>query len=149
MVTRLREAGHELGVHTFDHGHAWRISTATAIADIDAGYEAAAPWVAPDGVFRPPHGKMTIATWRALRRRGARVCWWTVDSGDTWAELPPVSRVVEQVRSAGGGVLLMHDFDREPDRERFVLETTEALLQLAAREGFRVMTVSELFSASR
>ncbi|NLT61955.1 MAG: hypothetical protein GXX88_15000, partial [Candidatus Hydrogenedentes bacterium] len=48
---------------------------------------------------------------------------------------------------AGGGVVLMHDFDRGPEREAFVLETTGLLLDAAAREGLNVMTLSELFSS--
>ena len=138
-------AGHDLGVHTFNHGHAWKLPSKEAIDDIDAGYTAAAPWVPPNGLFRPPHGKLSFATWRALRKRGARICWWTVDSGDTWPTLPPVQRTADLVLRAGGGVVLMHDFDREAERDTFVLDTTESLLKTARQDGFRVMTLSELF----
>jgi peptidoglycan/xylan/chitin deacetylase (PgdA/CDA1 family) len=144
-VELAHRAGHDLGVHTFDHGHAWKLSSRAAIEDIDRGYEAAAAWVPPDGLFRPPHGKVSLATWRAVRKRGARICWWTVDSGDTWPTLPPVERSAELILRAGGGVVLMHDFDREPERDVFVLKTTERLLEVARKEGYRVMTLSELF----
>ena len=70
-----------------------------------------------------------------------------MDSGDTWAALPPAQRTVDAVVRAGGGVVLMHDFDRGPEREAFVLETTGLLLDAAAREGLNVMTLSELFSS--
>ena len=145
-VDFVREAGHELGVHSFDHRNAWQ-GRGDAVKDIEAGYAAAARWVKADGLFRPPHGKLSYGTWRALRRRGARICWWTVDSGDTWAELPPPERTVEAVLRSGGGVVLMHDFDRGPEREAFVLETTGLLLDAAAREGLNVMTLSELFAS--
>ncbi len=138
-------AGHELGVHSFDHRNAWQ-TPGDAVADIEAGYAAAARWVGVDGLFRPPHGKLSYGSWRALRRRGARICWWTVDSGDTWAELPPPERTVDAVLRAGGGVVLMHDFDRSAEREAFVLKTTERLLEAAARESLTVLTLSALFS---
>lgn len=145
-VDVVRAAGHELGVHSFDHRNAWQ-GPGAAVKDIEAGYAAAARWVGADGLFRPPHGKLSYGTWRALRRRGARICWWTVDSGDTWAALPPARRAVDAVVRAGGAVVLMHDFDRGPEREAFVLETTGLLLDAAAREGLNVMTLSELFSS--
>lgn len=144
IVELAYSAGHDLGVHTFNHDHAWMVSAREAVDDIDAGYAAAAHWVAPDGLFRPPHGKVTWATWRALRKRGAPVCWWTIDSGDTWDPLPPVERTVSLMTAAGGGVVLMHDFDREVERERYVLETTERLLDATKREGLRILTMSEL-----
>jgi len=144
-VELAHRAGHDLGVHTFDHGHAWKLTSRAAIEDIDRGYEAAAAWVPPDGLFRPPHGKVSLATWRAVRNRGARICWWTSDSGDTWPTLPPFERSSELVLRAGGGVVLMHDFDREAERDVFVLKTTERLLEVARKEGYRVMTLSELF----
>lgn len=144
-VELAHRSGHDLGVHTFDHGHAWKLSPRAAIEDIDRGYEAAAAWVPPNGLFRPPHGKVSLATWRAVRKRGARICWWTVDSGDTWPTLPPVERSAELILRAGGGVVLMHDFDREPERAGFVLQTTEELLKVARKEGFQILTLSELF----
>lgn len=147
-VDLVQAAGHELGVHSFDHCNALKTEGARAVADIEAGYAAAARWVPSNGLFRPPHGKLSFATWRALRNRGARICWWTVDSGDTWAELPSPQRTVDAVLRAGGGVVLMHDFDRGPEREAFVLETTRLLLEAAKREGLRVMTLSELYDQS-
>jgi hypothetical protein len=39
----------------------------------------------------------------------------------------------------------MHDFDREPERAGFVLQTTEELLKVARKEGLQILTLSELF----
>ena len=60
--------------------------------------------------------------------------------------MPPPERTVDAVLRAGGGVVLMHDFDRGPEREAFVLKTSELLLDAAAREGLTAMVMSELFS---
>ena len=147
-VEKAHAAGHELGVHTFNHGHAWKLPTKDAIEDIDRGYVAASNWVPAQGPFRPPHGKLTFATWKALRKRGTRICWWTVDSGDTWQTLPAVEHASKRVHRSGGGVVLMHDFDRGQARETFVLETTECLLRTARAEGLRIMTFSQLFAES-
>lgn len=141
----LHSAGHELGVHTYSHYHAWKTFPSRAVNDINAGYRAVSRWVPPDGLFRPPYGKLSYSTWRALGRRGARICWWTLDSGDVWPALPSSRKVVDATVGEGGGVVLLHDFDRSPERHTFVLETTEMLLQAAHREGLNVMTLSEVF----
>ncbi|MCC6795770.1 MAG: polysaccharide deacetylase family protein [Candidatus Hydrogenedentes bacterium] len=145
-VDMLAREGHELGSHSYDHLHAWKSDTGRVLEDIDAGFNSVSRWVKPDGLFRPPHGKVTFTTWRALRKRGSRICWWTVDSGDTWPVLPTPQSIVDRVLRAGGGVVLMHDFDRGPDREEFVLKTTEALLVAAKSEGFRILKFSDLIT---
>jgi hypothetical protein len=71
-----------------------------------------------------------------------------VDSGDTHEVPPDPATVVERVRRGGGGVVLMHDFDREDatasERAGFVLQTTERLLDCAAKEGLRTCRMSDL-----
>jgi peptidoglycan/xylan/chitin deacetylase (PgdA/CDA1 family) len=149
LLDRAVAAGHELGCHGYDHVNARDCAPGSAEHDIELGYAALAPWVEPQGLFRPPYGKMSSESWRVLRRRRAPVGWWTVDSGDTVLDTPSVAPVVAAVARAGGGVVLMHDFDRiprEPERERFVLELTTALLDLARRRGWTVSTLSEVLA---
>jgi hypothetical protein len=120
---------------------------------MDAGYRTLAPWVSPAGLYRPPYGKTTLATWWAARRRHARLAWWTVDSGDTHAVLPAPQTIVEAVRRDGGGVVLMHDFDRSPQtraaRHAHVLNTTAQLLELARAEGLTPCSLGQLLQCLR
>jgi peptidoglycan-N-acetylglucosamine deacetylase len=149
VLDRAAVAGHELGCHGYEHVNPIDSPPGAAERDIELGYRALARWVEPQGLFRPPYGKLSSASWRALRRRGAPLGWWTVDSGDTMLATPGVDPVVSAVAQAGGGVVLMHDFDRdppEPERERFVLELTAALLDLAGGRRWTVSTLGELLA---
>lgn len=140
-------AGHEVGAHSMWHTHAWKTTPWRSYADVEAGYRALEQWVAAGGRFRPPYGKMNLGSWLAVHRRRAAIDWWTIDSGDTWPELPQPDEVADRVVREGGGVVLLHDFDREQDQERrsrFVLETTEAVIRKARRAGLRLGTMSEL-----
>ncbi len=144
LVDRVAAGGHEVACHGHEHVSAWATWPWRAVADIDAGYRALAPWVPEHGAFRPPHGRLSLATWFALRRRGAPVHWWTLDSGDTRAERPAPDSVAHEVARAGGGIVLLHDADRGPEHAQFVFAVTELVLQTAARRGLRVRTLSEL-----
>jgi peptidoglycan-N-acetylglucosamine deacetylase len=144
LADRILEEGHDIGCHSDQHLNAWKVSPRRAVTDIDVGYDNLSDWVAPDGIYRPPYGKTTMPTHRAIRRRGARVGWWTIDSGDTHAPLPKPRQVAERLIRAGGGVVLMHDLDRSLERNEFVLETTALLLEVASRESFQVKRLSEL-----
>jgi peptidoglycan/xylan/chitin deacetylase (PgdA/CDA1 family) len=144
IVDRVVKEGHEIGCHTNEHLDAWKTLPWKSVADIDAGYERLSPWVQPNAMFRPPYGKMTLATTWSIRQRKAPVWWWTIDSGDTHAVLPQPAQVAEKVRQAGGGIVLLHDLDRTRERNEFVLETTASLLDLAKRESLQVMSLREI-----
>jgi peptidoglycan/xylan/chitin deacetylase (PgdA/CDA1 family) len=147
MMDRIRAEGHEVGCHTFRHSNAWKCAPWTSMRDLHAGYRALAPWMADDGLFRPPYGKMTALSLLSARRRRAPVCWWTADSGDTHGVLPDARAVADGVVRDGGGVVLIHDFDRERDpapRAAYVLEVTRALLDAGNAAGLRARTYSEV-----
>jgi peptidoglycan/xylan/chitin deacetylase (PgdA/CDA1 family) len=144
LVDRTLAEGHDVGCHSDQHLNAWKVLPSQSIADIDAGYERLSRWIQPDAMFRPPHGKMTLPTYWSLRRRGAPVWWWTIDSGDTRGVLPRPSQVAERLRKEGGGIVLMHDLDRTQQRNDFVLELTATLLDLAQNESFRVKPLREI-----
>jgi peptidoglycan/xylan/chitin deacetylase (PgdA/CDA1 family) len=97
-------------------------------------------------MFRPPYGKVTLPTYQSLRRRGAPVWWWTIDSGDTHKVLPSASQMAEQITREGGGIILMHDLDRAQPRNEFVLELTAKLLDAAKRESFKIVPLRQLCS---
>jgi peptidoglycan-N-acetylglucosamine deacetylase len=145
IADRVLAEGHDVGCHSDQHLNAWKVMPWTAIADIDAGYRRLAPWVAPDGLFRPPHGKVTLPTFWALCRRGAKAWWWTIDAGDTFAILPRPSDVADHVLNQGGGIILMHDLDRSAERNDFVLETSALLLDLAKRESLKITSLHHLY----
>jgi len=150
VVDDLAAAGHELGVHSFAHCHAWKVGWQSAARDVAEGYAAASKWVASDGLFRPPYGKLSYGSWRELRRRQAPICWWTADSGDTWLEPPPIEHACEQVIRDGGGVVLFHDFDRDSKdsayqgREQFVMDAVQHLLHTVRARGMRSLVMSEV-----
>lgn len=153
LVDMLAGAGHELACHSYAHLNAWKVSPWRAARDIDDGYRSLSRWVKPNALFRPPYGKYTPFTLLQVRRRGARMVRWTHDSGDTWERgTPPVEQVVSNVERDGGGIVLMHDFDRDTtdaqQRASYVLDLTRALLELARAKRWRVCTVSEYLAAS-
>jgi peptidoglycan/xylan/chitin deacetylase (PgdA/CDA1 family) len=144
LVDRVLQEGHAIGCHSDQHVHAWKAAPWRAVADINAGYETLASWVPPNGMFRPPFGKMTLPTFLSIRRRGASVWWWTIDSGDTYPTLPQPAQVADTLHREHGGIVLLHDIERSKERDDFVVETTAALLNLAERESMRVMPLENL-----
>lgn len=149
VVARIVDEGHELGAHSAHHLHGWKVDPFRHARDNEAGFRAIEPWSnGSPPLFRPTFGKLTAASWTIARRHRARVAWWTLDSGDTWPELPPVQGVVDAIDADGGGVVLLHDLDRSAPRRDFVLDVTDRLLALAADRGFSVIGLGELIATS-
>lgn len=144
IVDRIIQEGHSVGCHNDNHVNAWTSWPMTAMADMDAGYKSLSRWIRSNAMYRPPHGKITAATWWWIRRRGAQVIWWTIDSGDTNKVLPSADEIAKTVREEGGGIVLMHDINRPGGRNEFVLEVTSALLDLAEEESLQILPLTEV-----
>lgn len=138
VLTEAVRRGHEIGCHSQRHGHSFRIGPIRAFRDAREGLETLRPWLGARPLFRPPFGKLDLATWLQLTRRGVRLGWWTLDSGDTAGAYDP-EPIVRMVLDAGGAVVLLHDFDGRPERSEYVLAVTERLLVAARQHGLRVV----------
>ena len=144
LLDEIASAGHEIGCHSQDHTNAWKVLPSRALRDAREGFSSLSRWVAHDGLYRAPHGKIDLFTWTRLNAHGVRQAWWTLDSGDTWRDLPSIDSVVEKVRATRGAVVLMHDMDRSEERQQFVVDLTEQLLKLAANEGLSCRSLGAL-----
>lgn len=145
LVDRVVREGHHIGCHSHRHINAWKSPPWKAIKDIDAGYKFLSRWISSSTMFRPPHGKLTLFTFLSIRRRHAPIAWWTIDSGDTHRTMPSITEVARRVHAHGGGIVLMHDLDRTQARNRFVLELTASLLDVAECDGIQIIPLQELY----
>jgi peptidoglycan/xylan/chitin deacetylase (PgdA/CDA1 family) len=150
VVETIVQAGHEIGSHSFCHLNAWKRSPLAVYRDIKQGLILTSA-VASSRLFRPPHGKATIATMAQIFMSNTRHAWWSIDSSDTWTTPMPVERVIARIKREGGGVILMHDHDRpnSPEREEYVLELTRTILELARKEGFSICRMGEIYAEDR
>lgn len=150
IVRQIAEQGHDICSHGYDHLHGLKTSPLRVLSDIKRGWtaiDAALGTMRKKYPFRPPNGKLNIICLLYLLIRKVPIVYWSVDSGDTWREVPDIPRVAQLAERAGGAVSLAHDFDRKNEnRSRYVLGSVKAALAVAADKNMRVMTVSELLN---
>ncbi len=149
VVRRLVEAGHDLGSHSETHLNAWYTLPWAVSRDIEAGMRTVGSAGGKPTLFRPPFGKVTLAGLLAAWRRNIALCWWTVDTRDSWKRRP-TEEVLAELKAKGGGVVLMHDYDSydhgaDPvSHVDHVLGLSARILDFAKEGGFRIVTLSEL-----
>lgn len=141
LTRALRGGGNEIADHTLTHPDLDRLSSPAVVAELRGGAEvlgriAADP--AERRLFRPPHGRYTLATVRAAQSAGYDTILWSDDPGD-WRSVP-ASTLRDHIlaRATAPEILLLHS--GRP-------ATIAALSDLVAayrRAGYRFVTVSEL-----
>ncbi len=150
IVEDLVRGGHEIGSHGDRHvHHLWSWPWA-GIVDTRNGWRRLADVTgrAAHGIpFRPPFGKMNALSLAYVWRKHTPIVLWTIDGYDTrlGVDKSP-NELAEEVRVAGGGVLLLHDFDRSlPNAREQVVAKLDAVLRLRD-DGFRFLRASELMA---
>ena len=148
LVQCIHARGHEIGSHTFDHLHAWKVAPWRSVSDIRRGVRAiddALGTRAGRYPFRPPYGKLNLMTLLYLLARRIPIVYWTVDSGDTWSTRSQDSQAAHLSQVAGGGVVLAHDFDREKPEEThpYVLNMLRSTLDMAQEQGWQLSTFAQ------
>ncbi|MFX0547526.1 polysaccharide deacetylase family protein [Roseovarius sp. S1116L3] len=150
-IRRLLNDGHEIGNHTFDHLNAWKTGPFRAARDIRKGQQQLDALGIENNMFRPPFGKSTLLTLGYNLMRRTRMAFWTYDSRDSWNRLPS-GQILEDLKIAGGGVILMHDFDRPhrgpspEDHQEYILDLTEKIITYAEENSFNIIPFNELFA---
>jgi peptidoglycan/xylan/chitin deacetylase (PgdA/CDA1 family) len=152
LAADIAAAGHELGVHGWDHPYlllrrpAATRDDITRARDIIAGTAGSAP-----RLYRPPYGILTTAALRTARGLGLTTVLWTC-WGREWAPgaTPESVFSVLEAGLAGGATVLLHDSDAVTRGiSRVALGGLPMLLDECAERGLRVGTVAEHGIAGR
>jgi peptidoglycan/xylan/chitin deacetylase (PgdA/CDA1 family) len=131
-IRRAAARGDIVGCHGDKHIHHWKSAPWAGIRDIRAGWARLHEITGSKTTrvpFRPPYGKLNLLSLVFLLLHRTPIAVWTIDSKDTWAQLTEsAEQAAERVRSEGGGIVLLHDYDREDSAVNdFVIAVVESL----------------------
>lgn len=105
IYRQLVEQGHRTGNHTFNHWQGWKHRTAPFMANVRQ-----AESYIHSTLFRPPHGHIRVAQYRALRAQGYTVVMWDVVTRDYNPRLS-AERILDNVKkyTRDGSIITFHD----------------------------------------
>jgi peptidoglycan/xylan/chitin deacetylase (PgdA/CDA1 family) len=147
---RLREivaAGHEVGVHGYQHRDHLRLAPWQVAADLRRGRATIEDATGrPTGLFRPPQGHFSLASWREAGRQGwARVLW--SRCGRDWESRATPRSIADHIGiPAPGDIIVLHDSDRysAPGSWRNTLGALPLIFERLAAAGLVSLPVGEL-----
>jgi len=147
QAKRLLAAGHELGNHSWSHGHMVGRSQAhyrAEIARTDALLRAAG--TPHPTLFRPPYGQRLLGLPLAIRQEGYRSITW--DVADEVGRHPTPQAYARDIvsRARPGSIILVHPMYRGNKVERAAVPL---ILDGLAAKGYRIVTVGELLKRER
>jgi peptidoglycan/xylan/chitin deacetylase (PgdA/CDA1 family) len=153
MVAAIRDGGHEIGLHCFEHVRHSELGEEEVAADVLAALRALASVGVQPHAWRTPWGVETEATRRVAAARDLCLVGWNRDShdwrGDSSEEM--LAGIEAEGGLGDGAVILMHDgigpgAEREGCGE--TVRLTEALLARAREHELRPVAISQLDPAA-
>ncbi|HMZ48108.1 MAG TPA: polysaccharide deacetylase family protein [Flavobacteriales bacterium] len=141
VFKRLRDEGHAIGNHTWDHGDAWRTQARAWYREVLACQQ-----LTGTRLFRPPYGHLTNRAIAALRRRFQVVMWDVLahDYEEGWTDQQRIALTVGRVRP--GSIIVFHDSPKCAARMRASMPEVVRRLKTA---GYRFDILPETLATSR
>jgi peptidoglycan/xylan/chitin deacetylase (PgdA/CDA1 family) len=147
LLRRIRDDGHEIGVHGWTHRDHLRMTPGRVYDELarTADLILDTCGVAPTW-FRPPYGILSAGSLLAAARLGLRPVLWSAWGRDWEADATP-DKVLAHLRSGGirgGATLLLHDSDctAAPGAWRSALGALEMIAGECERQGLRFARIS-------
>jgi peptidoglycan-N-acetylglucosamine deacetylase len=115
IFERIKQEGHSVGNHTYNHLDGWKTRTADYIENIRRCVEI------DSGLFRPPYGHLTLNQYRMLSEN-YRIIMWDVLSTDFDQHVDGRTCFERVVRHAKkGSIIVFHDSIKAAERLRYCL----------------------------
>jgi peptidoglycan/xylan/chitin deacetylase (PgdA/CDA1 family) len=147
LIKAEMRGGHELGNHTYSHPHLVKSDQKARERELERTGLDLSLLGCPntEKIMRPPYSEYDKRLVSYLDHTDRELILWSVDSGD-WRGLaaPAIIRnVLSQVKN--GSIIIFHDEYNEKDRHPTV-EALKVILPFLQKEGYQMVTVSELLS---
>lgn len=152
LLVRMKEEGHTIGVHNYEHKTNWFMRPKTVKKHIELTNDIIEKVTGERSIYyRPPWGIMNLFDYRNVSK--LHIVLWSSLFGD-WSEKLTADKLKKRMlkKVEPGEVLLLHDCGRtlgaDVDAPRNMLIALESFLTVATEKGLKMVTVDEMIALS-
>jgi peptidoglycan/xylan/chitin deacetylase (PgdA/CDA1 family) len=146
LVNAILAAGHEIGLHTYDHRHAYWLGRQASKTTIRKGVQVLQSLTGtPVEWLRFPWGAANFFGRMEARRNNLKVVLWTANAQDWLLKTRAdgiTARLVRRVKS--GAIIVLHDSGGEPGAPLQMLQALPAVLAALKAAGYQFETLREV-----
>jgi peptidoglycan-N-acetylglucosamine deacetylase len=146
LVARILANGHEIGLHTYDHYHAYQMFYKKSITTIRQGKRVLDSLsTQPVTWFRPPWGALNLFQYLTLKQIGLKVVLWTANAVDWDSRTTPteiLERLLSKVRP--GSIIVIHDAGGDPGAPENMLKALPEIIEQFKAKGYGFDTLAHI-----
>jgi peptidoglycan/xylan/chitin deacetylase (PgdA/CDA1 family) len=146
LVQRILADGHEIGLHTFLHRHAYGMFLKKSIRTIRQG-KIVLEKISGRSIswFRPPWGALNLFEYLELKRLKLKVVLWTANAVD-WDLRTTPAQIVENLlnKLTPGCIIVIHDAGGDPGAPRNMLKALPEIIRQCQTKGYRFETLTNI-----
>ncbi len=146
LIQEILDRGHEIGIHTYDHCHAYGMFVYKSINTVRRGIGILERIAGKSIVwFRPPWGALNFFELLAVKYFKLRIVLWTANAVDWDVRTTPL-QIVERLKKKlqPGCIIVIHDAGGDPGAPRHTLEALPEFIRQAQAEGYRFGTLASI-----
>lgn len=142
LVSRVVEAGHEVGNHSWSHPDCTKLSSSAVTSQLQRWASVVEPLTGKHArYFRPPYGASNGAVRATAGGLGYKIAMWTADTND-WRR-PGADAIYNRAYKGArdGAIILMHDGGGQRGQ---TVAAVKRLVPALQKKGYRLVTLSQL-----
>ena len=129
LYSRLNDAGHGIGNHSYDHLKGWKNRTPEYVSNVKK-----ASAQIQSNLFRPPYGQIKPKQAKALQKEGYEIIMWSILSLDWDIEINPERCLYNVINHADAGdIIVFHDSEKAKPNMTYALPR---VLEYFSEKGF-------------
>ncbi len=146
LVQRMVAEGHEIGLHTHQHTHAYGLLASQSIKTIGEGWKVLSRI---SGVklrwFRPPWGACNLFQYFAARQLNLQLVLWSANAQD-WQARTGVAGILRRLkkRVRPGSVIVLHDAGGEPGAPANTVAALPEFISYCKERGWQFATLEDM-----
>lgn len=140
-VQTLKELGHAIGNHTFNHLNGWKTSKDDYLKNIGESDAAFGNLFLKTRLFRPPYGKLNLGSRAQLAKWNKKIVMWDVLSGDFDSAITNEKCLENVIKNTqNGSIIVFHDSLKAAAKLKSVLPK---VLDYYSEKGFKFKAIED------